>query len=277
MATLYLVATPIGNLGDITLRAVKVLDNSEVLYCEDTRVTHKLLSHLNIKTAGKKIASLNLTNEYAKVGEVIDDLNAGKQVCIVSDAGMPLISDPGVWVVSKVLEADHIVTVVPGPSSVTAALAMCGFNSDRFYFAGFIPKGNSEKAKALEFISRMNCTSVFFESPHRLVQTVEELVKTLSPDRKIGIAKELTKLNETLLVKPASEILLHLEKLTIKGEFVVLVAPNTTESKNSDTDAISLYEELVSSGVDTKTAIVFVSKYLKISKNHLYSLLKISS
>ncbi len=276
MGTLNLVATPIGNLNDITLRALKALEDAEVIYCEDTRVTRKLLTHFNIKATGKKIASFNQTNERSRLDELNDDLIGGKNVCIVSDAGMPTISDPGAAAVYVLRETGHKISVIPGSSSVVCALAISGFNSDRFYFAGFLPKRQSERLKELEFMVGLNCTSAFFESPHRLEETLTEVAQLVHPKTKICIVKELTKLNETVLVFEAEQIKAIIDNLVIKGEFVVLISPINIQLNDSDTDAIRLYEELIEVGVDSKTAIIFVAKHLNVSKNHLYALIKVS-
>ncbi len=277
MAVLNIVSTPIGNLKDITLRAIEVLSDSEVLYCEDTRVTRKLLSHLKISTTGKKLVSINKINEASRIDEIISDLKDEKTVSLVVDAGTPLISDPGNFTVSKILEFGYRVISVPGPSSVISALTVSGFNTERFYFQGFLPKKLAEKQKVLEKITNMDCTTVFFESPYRLEDTIKIVTQMVDNNRKICIVKELTKLNESVLVDTASKINEELQKTVIKGEYVILISPNTKAELINDEDAITLYKKCLESGMDSKDSLVYVSKQLNLKKNHLYRILKIQS
>lgn len=232
MPTLYIVATPIGNLEDITLRALRVLKEVDMILCEDTRMTQKLLQRYDITTP---TLSYHSHSGLAKVEKIFELLEEGKNLALVSDAGTPTISDPGVLLVSQIRE--HASTIkdqgsminivpIPGPSAVIAALSASGLPSSDFLFLGFLPhkKGRETLFKEITASKR---TAVFYESPHRILKTLESLKKHLGNERIIVLARELTKIYEEMVTGTAEELLQYFEKNKdkVKGEFVVMVAP----------------------------------------------------
>ncbi len=212
---LYIVATPIGNLGDITLRAIEILGSVEVLLCEDTRHTGLLLAKYNIKKA--KLISYNEFNELQKTPEIINLLNMGKNVALVSDAGTPLISDPGFVIVREAIRRNIKVIPIPGPTAVITALSVSGLPVHNFYFGGYLPKENGKRTKILENLPKSTC--IFYESPHRLRQSLENM-KMVKGDIPIVVCRELTKIHEEILRGTISEALTHFPNP--KGEFVIL-------------------------------------------------------
>ena len=217
---LYVVATPIGNLGDITLRGIEVLMLADRIACEDTRVTRKLLSHHTINT---KVTSYHDHNANTVRPVLIQEIKDGKSIALVCDAGMPSISDPGYKLVNKCRQFDIEVISIPGPSSLTSALSISGLPSDSFYFEGFLPKKKGRKTK-FEFLSSLPSTIVIFESPYRLVKTVQDIFDYMS-NREICICKELTKVYERVMFGNVLNILeLLKDEVKLKGEYVIIIA-----------------------------------------------------
>lgn len=226
MPTLYIVATPIGNLEDITLRALRVLKEVDVILCEDTRTTQKLLQKYDIV---KPTLSYHSHSGLAKVEKIFELLEGGKNLALVSDAGTPTISDPGVLLVSQVKEKfknEVSVVPIPGSSAVIAALSASGLPSSDFLFLGFLPHKKRRETLFKE-ITLSRRTTVFYESPHRILKTLESLKKHLGNERIIVLARELTKIYEEMVTGTAQELLLYFEKNKdkVRGEFVVVVAP----------------------------------------------------
>lgn len=219
---LNFISTPIGNLNDISLRAIDVIRSSDYLYCEDTRNFKKLLNFINIKTKSK---SFHDHNEDEVSLEIIKKLKKGKIISIVSDAGTPTISDPGYNLIKLCLENNIRYTLIPGPSSVISALIMSGFPTDRFSFYGFVPRKSKDQAKFFEIISNDSKTSIFFDSPKRIKKNLLNLQKFAGLNRNISICKEMTKIYENVFRGTISEILDSLEnkKINLKGEFVVVM------------------------------------------------------
>jgi 16S rRNA (cytidine1402-2'-O)-methyltransferase len=222
---LYIVATPIGNLQDITLRAIEILKDSDVIVCEDSRVTGKLLHHLGFK---KPMMALNEFNEETVAYEIIHLLQQGKKISLVSDSGTPLISDPGFILVRLARKKGIPVTPIPGASAVIAALSASGLPSDSFLFLGFLPKNNSKKKKTLTTISEMtqldlSPTIIFYESPHRIVDTLI-LLHEICGDREILIARELTKIYESFHSNTISKLITEFSTKQPKGEITVLLS-----------------------------------------------------
>jgi 16S rRNA (cytidine1402-2'-O)-methyltransferase len=217
---LSLVATPIGNLEDITMRALRTLKECEYVLCEDTRVTGKLLSHYEIKKPLKRYDAH--TSEGAHHA-ILDDLEAGKHIVLVSDAGTPGISDPGVLLIKQAREAEVLIEVIPGPSAVTAAVSLAGIAGNQFTFLGFIPQKKGRETFLAE-LKRYDHPVVFFESTHRIVKALEGIERTL-PETTLYIGRELTKFHEEMLVGSATEILRILldQPVRQKGEFVIIV------------------------------------------------------
>ena len=219
---LHIVATPIGNMRDITLRALDVLREADLIACEDTRVFAKLASHYGI--AAPTVAYSDATQDAAEP-KIVRALAAGKRVALVSDAGMPLISDPGYRLVRAALAADHVVTSAPGASAVPMALALSGLPTDRFFFGGFLPAKESERRRAIASAAAVPATLVFFEAPHRLAASLVDLAELLGP-RPAAIARELTKLFEEVRRGPLTELAQHYAlHLDVKGEIVLVIGP----------------------------------------------------
>lgn len=218
---LVLVATPIGNLRDITLRALDVLKSADLIACEDTRHSGRLLHHYQID---RPLVSLNEHNEARRIPELIERIRAGSVVALVSDAGMPTVSDPGQRLTHAVIAAGLHVEVLPGPSSVLTALAGSGLPTTPFYFGGFLPHKKGQRARELEVARARECTSVYFESPYRLVDTLGIIAET-APDHLHVVARELTKKFEEFQRGTAKALHEHFQKKTVKGEICLIVAP----------------------------------------------------
>ena len=219
---LHIVATPIGNLRDITLRALDVLREADLIACEDTRVFAKLASHYGI--AAPTVAYSDATQDAAEP-KIVRALAAGKRVALVSDAGMPLISDPGYRLVRAALAGDHVVTSAPGASAVPMALALSGLPTDRFFFGGFLPAKESERRRAIASAAAVPATLVFFEAPHRLAASLVDLAELLGP-RPAAIARELTKLFEEVRRAPLTELARHYAQHSdVKGEIAIVIGP----------------------------------------------------
>ncbi len=224
MSTLYIISTPIGNLEDITLRALRILKEVDVILCEDTRETGKLLARYEFK---KPLVSYHAQSKLTKVAKIFELLEEGKDLALVSDAGTPTISDPGCLLVAQVREhfGDKVTVVpVPGPSAVLAALAASGFPTSEFLFLGFLPHKKGRETLFRE-IAASKRTVVFYESPHRFMKTLTALAEHLSVPRRIAVGRELTKIHEEIRVAPAAEMLTHYEThpSTVRGEFVIVV------------------------------------------------------
>lgn len=219
-STLYLVATPIGNLEDITLRALRVLKECDVVAAEDTRRTGQLLQHFEIR---KPLLSYFQFNEAKRSEEIIERLKQGQKVALVTDAGTPGISDPGERVVAAAVKAGLRVESVPGPCAMVAALTASGLPTDEFHFIGFLPHKSGQRKKALERLRDTAGTSVLYESPYRIGKLLQELIEVM-PERQVVLARELTKKFEEYLRGTPAELLAITEKRSLKGEFVVMIA-----------------------------------------------------
>lgn len=269
--TLYVVATPIGNLGDITFRAIDILKSVDVILAEDTRVTAKLLMSLNIRVE-QKLVSCHDFNEESRVQQVKELLDVGKSVALVSDAGTPLISDPGYKIVASLRDYNYKVVPIPGVSAVTTALSAAGLPSDSFMFKGFLSAKRVKRQAQIQELKKFNTTVILYESVHRIEYLLADLDSVL-PDVDIAVAKELTKQFETFVNgKPAHAIEFfknYPEKL--KGEFVVIIDCNNVEvasfSNNIDDNLLleALLEEL-----PLKKAVKLTSELLKLKRNDVY-------
>jgi len=217
---LYIVSTPIGNLDDITLRALKTLSHVDLIAAEDTRRTRKLLSHFDIHTP---LVSYFEHNELKKLDKLLSHMKRGKEIALVSDAGTPGISDPGYRLVQQTVERGIPVIPIPGPSAVIAALSISGLPTDSFTFAGFLPKKGGKRRKLLEKLGDLDGTSILYESPHRLMRTLEDLLKVCG-DRQIVITRELTKAFEETIRGSIREVINTLEGRRIKGEVTIVLA-----------------------------------------------------
>jgi 16S rRNA (cytidine1402-2'-O)-methyltransferase len=227
--TLYVCGTPIGNLGDITIRALDVLRSVDLIAAEDTRRTQKLLSHYEIAT---RIISYHEHNKFSRTPQLIEMMKEGKNVALVTDAGMPGISDPGAYLVDSALSDAIQVVSVPGPSAVTAALSISGFSGDRFTFLGFLPRKGKKRNEILEDIAKDARVSVIYESPYRLVRTLSDLVSVVGGTRKAAVARELTKLHEEVIKGTLEELLEEFSQRTVKGEITIVVGAKDPEEGN---------------------------------------------
>ena len=217
MSKLFLIPTPIGNLADITVRSISILSEVDYVLCEDTRRTAKLMNHLNIK---KNLKSFHKFNEHSKIKNIIDDLKKGLTIGVVSDAGSPGISDPGYLIVKNCLDSNIEVESLPGPTALIPALIVSGIPCERFTFEGFLPIKKGRK-KRLEELSREIRTMVFYESPHKILKTLNDLKIYLGDQRKVSVSKELTKIHESTIRGNLGTI--NLGDGKIRGEFVIIV------------------------------------------------------
>ena len=220
-AALYIVGTPIGNLGDITLRAIDTLKSASLIMAEDTRQTHKLLERYEIRTP---MLSCHKFNEASRVETVLEKIRAGAAVAMVTDSGMPAISDPGSRVVDACHRAGLKVTVIPGPSAVTAALALSGFGGSGFHFEGFLSHKSAARVRRLTELAGLDVPVVLFESPYRLIKLMDEAAQALG-SRELFVGRELTKQFEECLRGPPDRIKAAFEKRSVKGELVVVIPP----------------------------------------------------
>ena len=220
MAKLFIVPTPIGNLEDITLRAFRVLKSADLILCEDTRTTKNLLQHYEIE--GKRCMAYHIFNEHEQVGNYIRQIQQVETAALVSDAGTPGISDPGFLLVREALKQDVEVECLPGATAFVPALVQSGFPCSSFYFFGFLPHKKG-KETLLKRFAAMEETVIFYESPHRLLKTLEKMAEIMGPDRPVAVAKELTKIHEFTFRGTLSEALLHFGNQPVKGEFVLIV------------------------------------------------------
>jgi 16S rRNA (cytidine1402-2'-O)-methyltransferase len=217
---LYLVPTPIGNLGDMTMRAVQVLQDVDLILAEDTRTTGKLLQHYKIETQQR---SYHIHNEHKILESVVGEINVGKNIALVSDAGTPGISDPGFLLVRKALEENIVIEALPGPTAFVPALLKSGLPTDRFCFEGFLPHKKGRKSRIDKLIGE-DRTVVLYESPHRILKLLAQLAELLEPQRRISVSRELTKLHEETINGSANEVYAILKARTsIKGEIVVVI------------------------------------------------------
>jgi len=267
---LYLVATPIGNLEDITLRAIRVLKQCDLIACEDTRRTQKLLNHLGIENP---TISYHEHNEASRAVELVEKLAAGARIAMVSDAGTPGISDPGYRLIALAIERGLPVVPVPGPAALVAALVGSGFPLQPFSFRGFLPPKSGARRKSLEKVRPSAQTQVFYEAPHRIREALEDAVAALGPERRVVVARELTKIHEEFLRGTAAEVLAVLNaREDIKGEIVLLIGP-AAEGETS-APSVSIRERvdqlMREEKLDEKSALKKVAKERGISKSEAY-------
>ena len=270
--SLYLVATPIGNLEDITLRALRVLKEVDLIACEDTRQTLKLLSHYDIKT---RLVSYHEHNEMTQAAELVVDLEGGAKIALVTDAGMPGISDPGFRLIALAIRHHVPVVPIPGASAFLAALVASGLPTDSFRFSGFLPSKSGQRRKLLESVKDSPRTQVFYEAPHRLLETLAEVVELLGNDRHVVVAREVTKLHEEFLRGRAKEILEQLKaRGDVKGEITLLIAKAEEGATPSASESISIAQRvreiMASEKADEKTALKKIAKERGIGKSEAY-------
>ena len=264
---LYLVATPIGNLQEVSPRTIEILSNVDLIACEDTRVTGKLLNLLGLK---KDLVSLREHNEVSVSNDLIEKIKKGTKVAYVSDAGYPCISDPGSKLVKICLQNDINIAPISGPNAALNALVASGLCEDHFYFHGFLNAKETIRLEELRELSFRKETLIFYEAPHRIKKTLESLYEILG-DRKACIARELTKKHEEF-IRLNLKNMCELDPETLKGEMVIVVEGCTGEVKPviSNTDIVNMVKSMVDSGMSTKDAIKKVSEMTKVNKNTIY-------
>lgn len=266
---LYVVSTPIGNLEDITYRAVRVLGEADWIACEDTRTTGRLLSHYGIAT---RTISYHEHNENERAAELVDRLIAGETGALVSDAGTPLLSDPGYRIVHAAAEAGIRIDAIPGASALLAALVVSGLPTDRFHFGGFLPAKQGQRRRVLESLADEQATLIFYETPHRIIEALEDIAAVLG-SRQMVAARELTKLHEEVLRGSATEIATSLSSRdAIRGEFVILIG-KASDPVTSDISVEEMMEVLISAGVERMEAMKTVARERGLSKREVYKLI----
>jgi 16S rRNA (cytidine1402-2'-O)-methyltransferase len=270
--SLSIVATPIGNLEDITLRAIRVLREATLIACEDTRHTRKLLDHLGIAA---RTVSYHEHNETTRAAELVEAVMRGERVALVSDAGTPLLSDPGFRVVRAALDAGLPVDVIPGPSAMLTALTGSGMGGGEFFFGGFLPAKRAQRTKTLESVRLLEATLVFYEAPHRILETLEDIAAQL-PGRPVCAARELTKLHEEWLRGTALEVAATLRKRdAIKGEFTVVLGKAEAVAKSETSEPIEhAVQRAIDAGADRMAAIKEAAKARGLSKREVYRMLE---
>lgn len=270
---LYLVPTPIGNLKDITLRALEVLESVDEIAAEDTRTSLKLLNHFQIK---KSLFSYHKHNEQGKSLDIINKLKNGVNIALITDAGTPGISDPGSIIVEKCIEENIEFEVLPGATAITTALVYSGLDTTKFIFRGFLPRENKDRNPIIEEIKNVRDTLIFYEAPHRLLNTLEYIKDNLG-DRKIAVCRELTKLHEEIYRGKISDAINYFNEVRPRGEFVLIIQGKSDEDIKAEKEAkwnsLSIEEHLIKtieSGIDKKEAIKIVAKERGISKKEVY-------
>ena len=266
---LYLVPTPIGNLGDISIRCRQTLEEADFIAAEDTRVSLKLLNHLGIK---KSLVSYYEHNKAYKGNVILERILAGETCALVSDAGSPAISDPGEELVRQCAEAGVTVCAIPGPCAVITALSISGQSTGRFCFEGFLSTAKKSRREHLEALVKEPRTMVFYEAPHKLLATLEDMAQVFGADRPISLCRELTKLHEEVVRTTLGEAVEKYTQQSPKGEFVLVVAGAPVEEAKTATaaDAAQRVSELMAQGLSRKDAIRQTAQELKLPKNVVY-------
>ncbi|MCC6825351.1 MAG: 16S rRNA (cytidine(1402)-2'-O)-methyltransferase [Acidobacteria bacterium] len=273
--TLYIVATPIGNLQDMTFRGVEVLRSVDLIACEDTRHTQKLLNHFRISN---RTVSYHEHNEHEQAERLLDELLKGRSVAVVSDAGMPGVCDPGLRIVARASEAGIKVVPVPGPAAFVAAAAAAGLATDSLFFGGFLPSKKGERRKRLAEIAAVPATLALYETPHRLGRSLADCYEVLG-DRRAVVARELTKLHEEFVRGCLSELAERYSAADVKGEIVLLIERGSINAVRVLTKATAIPDrirEIESEGIDHKAAIKKAAKEFGISRSEAYRILQSS-
>jgi 16S rRNA (cytidine1402-2'-O)-methyltransferase len=266
--TLYVVATPIGNLSDIALRAIETLRSVDLIACEDTRHTRKLLEHFGIK---KSLISYHEHNETERATELIKRLQKGESIALVSDAGTPAISDPGYRIIKLAAESSIRVVPIPGPSALIAALSASGLPTDSFFFGGFLPPKAGERRRRLGELASIPGTLVFYEAPHRISRTLSDCLDVLG-DRSATVARELTKVHEDIIRGSLSELISHFEAKPPKGELVLLIDRESARTlpKDAQTTLAERVAELKSAGQEHRAALKQAAREFGLTRSEAY-------
>jgi 16S rRNA (cytidine1402-2'-O)-methyltransferase len=266
--TLYIVATPIGNLEDITLRAIRVLKEADLIAAEDTRHTKHLLDRYQIET---QLTSYHDHNKEEKAPVLVARLLEGKSIALVSDAGTPGISDPGYFLINLAIDQKIPVVPIPGATAAIAALSISGLPTDSFVFEGFLPAKHQARIRRLQDLAQEKRTIIFYEAPHKILKTIEDMLEALG-DRRAVITRELTKIHEETIRGTLSEILKHLKEGTIKGEFTIILHGAAAEPLKQDIDTAEYLKNLmIHRGLSKKEAIATAAEELGLPKKEVYS------
>ena len=267
---LVLVATPIGNLGDISQRAIEALKAADIICCEDTRHSGKLLAHFGV--TGKKLVVINEHTEYDAREEIVSLVTSGSNVALITDAGTPGISDPGERLVVAVINAGGVVTAVPGPSALTMALVISGQPTSRFVFEGFLPRSGAERTERLAMATTESRTTVFYEAPHRLVKTLSDLTTACGAMRGVVLARELTKLHEEIWRGTLQDANMHVAKTEPRGEYVIILEPAKPPAPPTDEELLAAIRAEIAKGVSRKDSAARVSARFGVAKRTVYEL-----
>ena len=266
--TLYVCATPIGNMDDITLRVLRVLSEVDLIAAEDTRHTGKLLRHHGIDTP---MISYHDHNETGRAEELVGRLIAGERVALVSDAGTPAISDPGYALVKGTIDAGIDVVALPGASAFLTALVASGLPPHPFYFGGFLPRKGQERRRLFQTLASLEATLIFYEAPHRIVSTLKD-VAAVFPGRDVAVARELTKKHEEIVRGVAEDVCQRIAQSPPRGEFVLVIAPATASERQevSTAQIVQMLEESLKSGKTKREAVLEVASLLGVNRNRVY-------
>jgi 16S rRNA (cytidine1402-2'-O)-methyltransferase len=269
--TLVLVATPIGNLGDLSARALETLAHADIVCCEDTRRTRGLLTHAGLK--GVRLLSLHEHNEMERLDTVLGHLAEGRTVAVVSDAGTPAVSDPGARLVAAAAAAGATVSAVPGPSAALAALVVSGLPTDRFCFEGFLPRRGAERRRRIEAVAAQACTVIIFEAPGRLGATLSDLVAACGPGRRVVVARELTKVHEEVWRGTLGDASATFAEREVRGEVVVVLAGDPAAGRVPDDHEVAdALRRRLGGGASLRDAAASVAGDLGISRRRVYDL-----
>ena len=264
--TLYIVSTPLGNLEDITLRAIRILGEVDIIAAEDTRHSVKLLNHLGIR---KPMISYWREKEQVRSDEIIKRLHAGQSIALISDAGTPGISDPGAVLIKKAIEENIQILSIPGPSAFVAALSVSGLPTDQFTFMGFLPSRTAQRQKFLREVYLEQRTLIFYEAPHRIVDTLLD-VSHIFGERKAALIKEITKFHEDVVRGSITEIIEEVQKTTIAGEYVIIVEGWSGMYRSITEDVLSELHTCMRKGLGRKEAVKRIAETYGLSKKELY-------
>ena len=267
---LVLIATPIGNLADMTQRAIEALQNADVICCEDTRHSGKLLAHFGV--TGKKLIVINEHTEYDAREEIVSLVTSGSTVALVTDAGTPGISDPGERLVVAVVEAGGNVTAVPGASALTMALVISGLPTSRFVFEGFLPRSGAERTDRLAMTTTESRTIVLYEAPHRLAKTLSDLTTACGAMRRVVLARELTKLHEEIWRGTLQDANMLVAATEPRGEYVIIIEPAKPPAPPTDEELLAAIRAEIAKGVSRKDSAARVSARFGVAKRHVYEL-----
>ncbi|AFY41562.1 16S rRNA (cytidine(1402)-2'-O)-methyltransferase [Nostoc sp. PCC 7107] len=268
--TLYVVGTPIGNLEDITFRAVRILQTVDLIAAEDTRHTGKLLQHFQVKTPQ---LSYHEHNRNSRIPEILEHLSHGKAIALVSDAGMPGISDPGYELIKACIDADINVVPIPGASAAITALSAAGLPTDKFTFEGFLPPKTQQRREHLETLQTEARTLIFYESPHRLPATLQDLAEVFGSDRQIVLARELTKLYEEFWRGTIADAIAHYNQREPQGEYTLVVAGTpVTQPLLTEVELKAELQQLISQGISRSQASRQLAKFTSLSRRQVYQL-----